>query len=355
MTDKVRFAVIGAGHPHGRGFRDTLSLMPEIEVVAIYDKDPDWAIGAVQDEFRKTRMYGDLPTLLEEQKPEAALITLPNADTPAAIVNCAEAGVHVYAEKPCALNAGDFLPAMAAIQKAGVQFSTGYLRRSSAAGKAIRNYVNMGILGHLISIEARWITTSPEVRDPSQFLFDGNISGGGILHWLGCHWIDFMRWCTSAEVTEVSAILDTLNPQPITVEDTAVLSLRYEGGAAQKGGMLGTLHSSYVTDAATDQLFFGLRGTDGWIEWEKSGPELIVHSRLAEWESAPTRVIRFNGGSVGGYGGGAGMSALRHFIASFRNGVAPLYTPEDALKVLEVLDAAHESSDSGNRIHLGRA
>jgi predicted dehydrogenase len=350
---QVRFAQIGVDHTHAAGYCESLLLMPGVEIVALYDADPEGARPLILPALRDVPVYDDLPMLLRQERPEAVLITLPNDATPAAIATAAQAGAHVFAEKPCARTAGEFLAAMEAIRVAGVQFATGYLRRSSPVGQAIKDLVDAGLLGRLISMEARWITTSVTVRDPAHYYFSGERSGGGILHWLGCHWLDFMRWATSAEVVEVAAILDTLSGEAIGVEDTAAVSLRYRGGWAQEGSMLGSLHCAYVTDRATDQLFFGLRGTLGWVVWDKSDPELLAHSTHPAWATAPTRVQRYDPDLVGGYGGAQGILALRRFIASFREGTRPAFVPEDALRVLEVLDAAHESAACGRRISLG--
>jgi len=184
------------------------------------------------------------------------------------------------------------------------------------------------------------------MRAPDHFLFSKERSGGGILHWLGCHWIDFMRWVSSAEVAEVAAMMDTLSGTAVDVEDTASLCLRYTNG------MVGSLHCSYVTDQATDQLFFGLRGTMGWVHWERSGPEFVARSTHPAWMAAPSRVLRFEPEPMGGYGGGTGVVALRRFIASFREGASPAFTTDDALRVLEVLDAAHESASTGRCVAL---
>jgi len=344
--NRVRFALIGVDHPHAAGFRENLLLMPEVEIVALYDPAPDVARGMVQPALRDRPFYSDLPALLREQRPEAVLIALPNDVTPDAIAYSARAGAHVFAEKPCARTAVEFAPAATAIAQAGVQFCTGYLRRVSPIGEAIRQAAADGLLGRLISVESRWITTSVQVRDPAHFLFNAARSGGGILHWLGCHWLDFIRWATGAEVVEVAAVLDTLSGEEIGVEDTASLALRYDNG------MVGALHAAYVTDRATDQLFFGLRGTLGWVVWERSGPECAIHSMHPAWRAAPTRVLRFEPDQTGGYGGAAGILLLRRFIASFREESPPLFTPDDARRVLQVLDAAHESAKSGRHIAL---
>jgi predicted dehydrogenase len=167
-----------------------------------------------------------------------------------------------------------------------------------------------------------------------------------MLHWLGSHWIDFMRWSTSSEIAEVAAVLGTLSGEPIDVEDTATLALGFETG------MIGSLHVAYATDKATDQPFFGLRGTLGGLNWERSGPEIEVRSTHPAWAPGQTRALRIASDPVEGYAGATGLRALQRFIASFREGAAPVFTPDDSIRVLEVLDAAGESAQTGARVRV---
>ena len=344
MADGVRFAHIGVAYPHGVGYLESLMLMPEVEIVALHDPDPAAAQTVVPAGLRGLSVYDDPAVLLATERPDAVVITQPNDITPQLIAQAAEAGAHVFAEKPCARTAVELMPAVRAIQATGVQFATGYTRRVSPAGNAIKKAVDDGVLGRLVSIEGNWVTTSVGVRGPDHPMFSAERCGGGILHWLGCHWLDFMRWATSSEVTEVAAVLDTLSGEPIDVEDTAALSLRFDNG------MVGTLHCSYVIDKWPHQLFFGLRGTDGWMRWDYMRGEIEVRSARADWSAGVTQVTRFETDEVGGYENGDGVAVLRRFIASFRDGRPPAVTLQDALRVLEVVDAAHESSRTGRRV-----
>ena len=344
MPERVRLAKIGVTYPHAEGYIESLLLMPEVEVVALYDAEPHVAMSAVPAEWQSLPLYDVLGDLLAKERPEAVLITLANDVTPAVIAQCAEAGAHVFAEKPCARTAAEFMPAAEAVRKAGVQFATGFTRRVSPVGTAIKDLVDRGVLGRLVSVEASWVTTSVTVRDPRHVMFSAEHSGGGILHWLGCHWLDFMRWSSSSEVTDVAAIMDTVSGEAIDVEDTASLSLRYSNG------MVGSLHCAHVIDKMPHQLFFGLRGTDGWVRWEGNGPDLEVRSSRPEWTSPMTQVLHLKPDPLGGYEGGEGIFLLRRFIATFRDGADAIVGTEDVLRMLEVIGAAHESSRTGRRV-----
>ncbi len=119
--------------------------------------------------------------------------------------------------------------------------------------------------------------------------------------------------------------------------------------------MIGSLHCTYATDKQPHQLFFGLRGTDGWVRWDYVGSRIEVRSARPDWAAGMTGVMRFETDAVGGYERGDGVAVLRRFITTFRGRARPAVTLEDALRVLEVVDAAHESARTGRRVTLARA
>ena len=95
------------------------------------------------------------------------------------------------------------------------------------------------------------------------------------------------------------------------------------------------------------------------MRWQGDGLELEARSARPEWTAAPTRQIRFELDPVSGFKGGLPImtrriASRRQFIASFRDGVPSVFTPDDAMRVLEVLDAIHESSRTGRRVNPGQ-
>lgn len=348
LTGPVRFASFGIPYSHGGAFRETLMVTPGVELAAIYDPDPAATAHLLPASQRNIPLYDDIETLLREQHPEAVLITLPNQTTPAAAVQAVEAGAHIFVEKPCARTAAEFLPVVEAVQRAGVHFATGYMRRSHAAGRAIKDIVDQGLLGRLVSVEMRWITTNVTGRNPASYLFNKESSGGGKLHIHAGHWLDFARWVTGAEVASLSAMMATLSGEPIDVEDIGSMLLRLNNG------MQGTLHMAYVLQQRPDHIFFELNGHDGWVRWDGHSYAFEAYSRQPAWASAPLRSFQFTPATVSGYGGPTGVAAITAFIAGFRDDAPPRFTADDAMRVLEVLDAAHESAREGRHVTLAR-
>jgi len=343
----TRVGLIGVVQPHASGYRESLLQMSEVEIVGAYDPNLDAARADMDAHAIGWPLYGDLEALLAT-RPDAVLICMPPRDTSAIIEQAAGAGCHIYAEKPCARSAEEFLPALRAIEANRVQFATGYMRHFSPAARTLKQYVEQGLLGRLVSAEGSLITTSVASRNPNHWIFNREQSGGGIFHWLGCHWLDLFRWVTDGEVDTVAAILGTCSGKEIDVEDTGTLALRYSNG------MIGSIHCSYITDPGSgiegNQWYVGLRGTLGWV---KLGPdESVLHVRSVhpEWVAAPTRTIHFKEDSVPGYGGAMGILALRAFFAACRDNAPAPFTAYDALRILETLDAANMSSRTGRHV-----
>jgi predicted dehydrogenase len=342
----VRLAMIGIDYPHAR-YRDTVRAIPdEVEIVAFYDPHPARSRDLLHLSQRDIPIYDDLAALIGEQHPEAAMVFLPNNVRPGVLSQLAEAGVHLFGEKPVAGSAGALAETAEAIARHGVVFYPGYQWRLHPLVRTIKEIVDKGLLGDLTLIEFRYVTSSVTLRDPQHYLFSKEQSGGGFLNWLACHWFDLARFITSREVSSVMAFTGNLSGEAIDVESAAAVAFRFDNG------MLGTLNCGYVQPRQADDAYLGLRGTLGWVEWPLFTLEASVTSLHPDWAPAATRQLRYTVDQVEGYGGAIGVELLRHWIRAFREGGAPLATIDDAMSALAIIDAAYESSASGRRVDL---
>jgi predicted dehydrogenase len=347
VTKPVRFALLGLGQPHMEGYTETLLHMEETEIIAAYDWEMHARPQVLPDSLADMPIYTDVQTLLDEAKPEAVLICLPGKLVPGIVELCAARGIHVMAEKPCAVSAAAWLPAQEAIEASGIQFATGYMRHFSPAFVMMKQLVEDGIIGDLISAETSFLTSTVKSRNPNHWFFMKEMNGGGILSWLGCHFIDVFRFVSGSEAVDVNAMLETRSPFDIDVEDFASVSIRYDNR------MIATLHTGYV---GGNRLDVGFQGTLGSLRVKDGNEnELHVTSNHPSWATAPARTITFEKPNVPGYAGAIGVEVIQRFIRAFREGGPPAFVPEDALRVLEVIDAAHQSSAEGRAITIEHA
>jgi len=345
---RIPIALVGVNHPHTGDWHGVLPVVPDLVPVAHYDADPTAARRLLQPPYDALPVYGDLDELLARHKVKAALVLLPLDQAERTLLTLARAGIHTMAEKPVARTAPALQQVKAALRPATV-FYSGYCWRWDAIVEQARTLVSDGILGDLWSIEMRWITSRvgtqpgrPVHRDPRHFLFRRAVSQGGMLEWLGCHWIDLMLHITGQPISNVMAMVARQTSQEIEVEDTATCLFRFGSG------MLGNLNVGYLLPSG-GQGCLCIHGSLGWLRWDwQNGRTFTVHSEHPAWSVSPTRVYDYGVPANAGYGDGKGAALLHDFVRCINSGSQdPAMTIDDALRVLEVVDAAYQSAATG--------
>src|SRR5262249_48615459 len=152
------------------------------------------------------------------------------------IVRLAAAGIHMIADKPVTRTAADCRRAADAVRNAGVKCIVGLTNRLIGGWPDMREMVATGRLGRPPAAEALFTTSPVAVRDPLNHLFSSERHGHGILHWLGCHWVDALLWVSGENIVEVQAMAANVLGTKIDVEDAISVAFRFSGGG------LGTMH-----------------------------------------------------------------------------------------------------------------
>jgi predicted dehydrogenase len=356
---RKRLVVVGLEHYHITGWVETLEdFGDQIEIVALYDPDP--ALGerlaprhhdpiladALPERYRAVPFETDLRTVLDRYQPELALIALPNVDAPAAIELLATAGVHLLIDKPGARTAAEGAMALAAVERTGVKAAVGLNRRYGRAWQDAQRMVEEGRIGRLMATETIFITSSVAVRDPSNRIFDPELMGGGILHWLGIHDLDLMPWLTGDEIVAVHAFAGQLGSAQVEVEDVVSMSMRYASGA------IGTVHYAYALPRPGNDGYIALRGTEGSIRIQSTGVVTWIGPGTRE-DPLETQTISYELAKVGGYGALA-RAAIADWLDAIAHDRQPLATYADALAALRIVDAAYESARGGQTVSLTR-
>ena len=173
-----------------------------------------------------------------------------------------------------------------------------------------------------------------------------------MLHWLGAHFLEAMC-ALMGDVQAVSAICGPVignMERNARMDDVSSVSLLFKNGA------VGTLHTGYLQAVAGDNRnFIGVWGTDGDAYWPALGPQLVVSSRAAAWAGAPMRTYSFGiKEKVGVYGNKQWMFDLAcSFVQGIRDGTRPAVGPEEAWRVLRIIDAAYEASRTRQWVDVG--
>jgi len=354
----VQAALLGLSHPHSLAHLRTLQQLSEVTAIHLWDEDRAALAAAVAAQPAKVVATTTvLDELLNNEAIFFVIAAVRNDRGPDLFVRVLEAGKHLLAEKPIGRQAVDTARVIDVAQRTGRQLGVCYQNRARPAVNAARRLIGEGIIGELISVEMRLITTQVQFRNPQHWLFNQAQAGGGMLSWLGCHYLDLMRYISGDEAVSVMAEMATRSGEAIDVEDVATLALRLRSGA------VGSLHVGYMLrlsgggyhNSGGYDAYAAFNGRLGRIYWSEAlAPNsLHVESAHPTWqEGAPIRKLTYPLGNSPAYGGLPGEQFVRDFILAAQGQGQAWTTGADALYVARLVDAAYESSRSGQRIPI---
>lgn len=185
-------------------------------------------------------------------------------------IAAAEAGKHVFCEKPLARTAEEAKTMLDAVQKAGVKHMVAYNYRFVPAIVLARNLIASGQLGRIFHFRAvylqDWII-DPDF--PMTWRFSKAVAGSGSLGDLGSHSLDIGRFLVG-EPTKVMAMTKTfIEDRPdgqggrtkVDVDDAVTALLEFENGA------LGTVEATRFANGHRNGNMWEINAENGSIRF----------------------------------------------------------------------------------------
>jgi predicted dehydrogenase len=313
----------------------------------------------------------DYRELLERDDIDVVDCCLPNYRHEEIVVAAAEAGKHIYCEKPLAMNVAEGRRMLAAVEKARVKTQMTFNFRFFPAIVRARQLVDEGFLGRVFSYYGRYHRSSYINPDkPLAWRLCKEFAGGGALFDLGSHLLDLVYYLLG-EFGSVQATLDTLiEERPVAagsnekgsvdVDDIALMQVRMASGA------LGLIEASRMGTGATNDLQVEIFGNKGALRFNTADPSwLEVYDlrdagqplggmrgfrkletvqryegqRSPDWSMAPSFVRSH-------------AESQYQFLRAISEGVPASPDLADGLHIQEVMEAAERSSLEGRWITL---
>lgn len=345
MIERTRVAVLGAGFIADIHLESYHRFVPEAEVVAVYARNKE-RVEEFAAKHHISKWYTDLDAVINDSGCEVVDICLPNFLHYEATLNAAKAGKHIIIEKPLAVTLEEADEMIAACKQAGVKLM--YAEELCFAPKyeRVRQLVNEGAVGDIFMLKQSEKHSGPH----SDWFYDVNLAGGGVLMDMGCHAMQWFRWMTkNAKVVSVFASMSTVYHKERTKgEDNSVVIVEFENGVtavaenswAKHGGMDDKSEVYGTGGVVYADLFMG----NSAISYSKHGYKYAMEKAdtTVGWSFTVFEEV-FNQGYP---------HELKHFIDCVRNNKEPLVTGEDGRVVLEILYAAYASAGQGKKIML---
>ncbi len=321
----VRFGVIGAGRI-GKIHAANLALrVPGAAIAAISDIDPG-AARQLAGQLNVPTVAEDYHELLADPGVDAVAVCSSTNTHARIVVEAAQAGKHIFCEKPIDHDLAKIDQALAAVQAAGVKFQVGFNRRFDPNFRKIRQMVADGEIGtpHILRITS---------RDPAPPPVSYVRVSGGIFLDMTIHDFDMARYLMGSEVLEVYAAGGALVDPEIGAAgdlDTVVITLRFENGA------IGTIDNSRKAVYGYDQRV-EVFGSGGMLQALNNLPENIVFSN-ADQVQTPKPLYFFLERYAESF-----AAEMQAFVRSIREDTQPPVTGADGRIPVVMGMAAHRS------------
>ena len=322
--DKIRVGIIGAGYIGGV-HAQVLRRDERVELAAVYD-----IVGERAQQLARSSGAASARSPEEViEASDAVYVTTPNTRHTELAVACAEAGRHVFCEKPLATNLKDAARVLAAAERSSAVFQVGHNRRFAPVYSTLRRMLTEEAAPHSAHVKMnRGELINPEwVGDPAVT--------GGFLYETTIHMFDMMRFLFG-EVSALTALGST-HEYPET-DDFSVL-LGFESG----------MHATLCSSADASWLFpfervevFCHHKTISTREMEA-----LISSEGMEGKEVTLSMHQLSKEEKWGY-----LQEDRAFVDSILTATPPLVTALDGYKSVELVDACYRAVRTGTTIGM---
>ncbi len=374
---KVKCGVIGLGLMGASGHvRQLAQTVPDAEVVAICDNDPEHLESATQYVVPDCKRYLDSDDLIEDPNVEAVVIATPNHLHRPQAEKAFACGKHVFTEKPMAPTVEDCVAMIEASEKAGKILEVGLLCRYNPQFHKFAEIIESGAIGklqmvfckefrapfqnlliqwaHTLKVKSSQFADSEEARraaeaDRQEVTLEEQqawwrmreISGGALVE-KNCHHFDIFNWMLGDKVRakRVFATGGINVHKQFEIIDHAWVTVDYENGVK---GCLGL-------------CFFAPWGEE--VEWWAIGDrgkcECHLHKEeihlITSHDSREVIKVKFPEPKEAGHRGS--RVELEEFIGCIQTGTKPYADGTIGLRSVETPIAAERSIKLGRPVEI---
>ncbi len=332
----MRALIVGLGSIGRRHLKNLKALVPsaQVGVLRLHSRQKD---------------IGDMAALADavftdEQEavdfhPDMVIIANPAPSHMAIALTFARAGAHIFCEKPLSVTLTDIDPVIDECRRKNLVFMTGYVMRFSKSLKQLKQCIEDGLIGKVLYMRAEVGKSLDSWRPGQDYRKSISASrelGGGVLFELS-HELDYMRWL-GGEVKMLQAWVGKVSDLQMDTEDLSEVQMTLDSG------VLASVHVDMIDHASHR----GCRvvGSKGTLVWNFDGKSHHVRSFTVQ-EGAWRNIL-----SVVHEPDEMYLEQFRHFLQCINEQRRPCVDGEAGRRVVEIILAAKQSAEQGQRISL---
>lgn len=352
--NKLKLGAVGTGGMFQGAHMRAWLASSEIEIAALCDVRLEVA-QKIADEYDIPDVYADYKELLKRDDLDIISICTSNKYHSEIAVAALKAGKHVFCEKPDAINPEEAIKMKQAAEESGKVLMVMRNNRFRAVSQFLKRYVENGQMGECYTGRCGWIRRRG-IPGKGGWFTTKELSGGGPLIDLGVHMIDLAVWImgnptpvavsgavytkfaeTELSDSEHSAFGTKESEGVFDVEDLATGFIRFSNGATLQ------IEFSWASNIEEETRFVELRGT-------KSGFSLI---------NDDLKLFTEIEGEIGDIqphvnkNGHGHVANIHHFIDVVQGRKESIFTPQQGVDMIKIIDAVYESARLGREVQLG--
>ena len=340
MSDRdVGIAVVGAGRIAAGYHLPALSAAEGARLVAVADIDEGRA-QEVASRFGYEHAFSDYRRVLDRKDVDAICLFTQYEARREVVAACAQAGKHVFTQKPLAGTVQEGEEMVAAAKQGGIRLVTSFMHNYFPETRLAKQLLNEGAIGALVFMRQRNATRNS---------YERALELRGATWDIGPHGIGMIHHLSGARITRVQAMMDPFT-KPADKRDV-------RGGRAVdvlavmnytlSDGRLVAHEVQWTSEAGTLAFSTELFGTQGGILLRPHAVDGLValstksDGRSRPWEYPPVEPETPRG-----------LFHHQLFIDDLRFNRHESATAEDGLATLKVLEAAYRSAETGLPIEI---
>ena len=351
----MKMAIIGAGGIANAVHAPAYEKIEQVQIIAVCDIVLERA-KKLAKRLGADFVCTDYRDILKLEGLEAVDICTPNYLHSIIAVEALTHGIHVFCEKPDAINVREAEKMKHAAEKSGKTLMVMRNNRYRAFASYLKNYIEDGKMGDIYASRCGWQRRRGIPGKGGWFTTKAQ-SGGGPLIDLGVHMIDLAIWlmgnpkpvavsgCTYEKFAN-SGVSDSENAKfgdvdsngTFDVEDLAMGFIRFENGACMQ------VEFSWASNIEKEQLFLELRGTKTGAVWSSNDDQLKI---FAEEYGSTVDLLPNLQETVQIH-----EANIRHFVDVILDGANPMFVPQQGVDMVKILEGFYQSAMEGREIRL---
>lgn len=324
---KLGVALVGLGSYATGRLAPGLQLTEHCELRGIVTGTPS-KIPRWQQEYgipdKNVYNYENLPDIANNDDIDILYIVTPPAIHARDAIRAAEAGKHVWCEKPMAMNEAECLAIIDAADKNGVQLTIGYRMQHEPNTQTIIQYGEAQTYGAITSVQTGAGYNGAH-RDPDNWRRIGRM-GGGALYDMGVYPINAARYSTGMEPIAASGRQWSERTDMYSdVDEFTEFELEFPNGIFVKG----------ETSFGKSMNYLNVECTDGWYRLEPMQSYSGVQGETSDGTQLPPDPNHQQ------------ARQMNNDALAIKENHNPIAPGEDGLADIRIVQAIMESSQKG--------